>query len=445
MMYSMLPSLTDERPLTLRLILSLAPDHATLRAAEALAESDKWAGHGSSPVAGGGRLLWAAFPEGKRADTRTIVHLSTFHFGCTCASVRFPCRHAIALLLRDATCPPEAVVDAPEWAVTHWKGVARAGRSTAGDDTAEEADSRRLAAMRAGLAELARWLDDQMRQGLATLPRQGRQPWLAVANRLVDAYAFDAAREVRELAALPGSAPDWPERLLPRLGLLALLAEGFDRLESLPPGERGDVLAAAGWPLRPGDDRVSDEWLVLGRRQHGDGRQRRLSTWLYGLESGRWALLEEFRPARRIEGVWLPTGGVSRATLAFRPSAAPLPALPEAPLTITAESGRVPKGLDITAGIAAYAAARAANPWLRRFPLLLADVIAEPAPEGWRLRDQRGRLLPLPERFAHGWQLLALAGDRPVVLFGEWDGSAFTPLSVAHDGWHDMGSWKSQT
>jgi len=93
--------------------------------------------------------------------------------------------------------------------------------------------------------------------------------------------------------------------------------------------------------------------------------------------------------------------------------------------------------------VAAYAVARAANPWLTLFPMLLADVLVEPAAGGWRLRDGHSRLLPLPAGFGHGWQLLALAGDRPLTLFGEWDGATLTPLSVrAAEGWRDLSAWK---
>lgn len=434
---SMLPELTDERALTLDMIGGLAPDHATWRAAEALAASDKWARRGATATVDG-HLLWAAFPEGKRPDTQTLVHLPTFHVRCACAAARFPCRHVVALLLRHLADPP-VPEPAPSWA-SAWRAVEeRAARPSAAD---EAADARRLSTLVAGLADLARWLDDQARQGLADLPRQGRAAWLAAANRLVDAQAPAAARELRELAALPGSGPDWPERLLPRLGLLALLAESFARLNSLSPAARGDVLTAAGWPPRPGDDRVVDEWLIVGRRQEVDGKQRHLRTWLRGLSSGRWALLEELRPARRIEGTWRPTGATTHAELAFLPGAAPLAAQPLAPLTVRVVAGVQVTGEDVADAIAGYAAARAANPWQRHYPFLLAGVRVEPAPGGWRLRDRAGRLLPLPERFGGGWQLLALAADRPLTLFGEWDGRVLTPLSVFHDGWRDMASWK---
>lgn len=438
--------LTDERPLALPLILGLAPDAATSRGAELLAEGESWAERGASSVATG-RLLWAAFPDGRRPDIHTAILLPHLAARCTCAAVRFPCRHLIALLLRDHDGPAEAG-EPPLWAAGWPDALARTGRATT---TPQESPDRRIAIMAAGLADMARWLGDQAGRGLAALPGQGRKPWQDAANRLVDAYAPGAARELRALAAIPGSGPEWPERLLPRMGRLALLAEGFQRLDELPPGERGDLLAAAGLTPRLGDDRVDDTWLVVGRRLEGEGRQTWQRVWLRGRRSGRRALLEEYRPRPRQEGLCLPVGAVFAGELGFPPSAWPLAAQALSPLTLAGPldgvgNGHDLSGQDIGAAVAEYAAARAANPWLTQYPLHLSGVIAEPA-HPWRLRDRAGRLLPLPVDFGHGWNMLALAGDRPLELSGEWDGATLTPLSVRQTAgdayWRDMAGWKA--
>jgi len=420
------------------MIAGMAPDHGTWRAADTLARSGK-GGPGGGVVDGESVLLWAEFSDGQRPPALPSVLLPHLVVACSCSSNQFPCRHVLALLLLDWAAPTTAA-GAPEWAATRLETglrAARAGATPAGDET-------RPAALAAGLDELARRLRDEVGHGLAGLAAGDRRPWLAAADRLNDAYAPAAARELRALADLPGATPNWPEQLLPRLGRLMLLAEAFGRLDALSPGERGDALAATGWPPRPGDDHVADTWLALGRRPLGDGDQRGLRTWLRGLSSGRWALLEEFRPARRPEGRCFPAGARLAGELAFLPSAWPLAAQPVDGLRLLAEAGDSdPAGQSIAAAVAGYAAARAANPWLTLFPMLLSDVLVEPAAGGWRLRDRHGRLLPLPERFGHGWQLLALAGDRPLTLFGEWDGAALTLLSArAAEGWRDLSAWK---
>jgi len=431
------------RPLAPEQIRGAAPDHATRRAADELARGDHWGQAGWSALDGtAGRLLWAEFAEGKRAPVHTTALLPTLRVSCTCPATRFPCRHILGLLLRDQSGALEHL-PLPEWATR-----ALSPRQARADTAPDQPDPRREKLV-AGMADLHRWLGDVARQGLAGLPQRRRQEWLAAADRLADAYAPEAARELRELSLLPGSASDWPELLLPRLGRLALLCAAFQRLGDLSPGEQGDALAAAGRPPRPGDDCVADTWLVAGVRQEYENKQRRERVWLYGRASGRWALFSDVRPANRLDGVCLPAGATLGGEVAFVPSAWPLAARPTADLALLDS----PLAQSIPAGgvndvVAGFAAALAANPWLRRYPALVGEAFVEPPAGGsplWRLRDRRGHVLPLPPRFGHGWHLLALAADRPLTLFGEWDGAHFTPLSANRDGWRALAAWRGVT
>jgi hypothetical protein len=433
---------------TLDHIRGMAPDHVALRGGGDLARGDGWDVVASAALASGARLLWAVFPEARRADIQTKALLPQLRVSCTCNATRFPCRHILALFLRDEAAPLPAG-DPPDWAADWAAGLGRAGPFDTPADPATEAQ--RLAALAAGMADLSRWLNDLIRQGLSTLPRHNHRWWAHAADRLVDAYAFEAARDLRELGAISGRSPDWPERILPRLGRLALMAASFRRLEELPLPLRGDLQAAAGWPPRPAGDRQPDDWRVLGRRQEVESGQRRLRTWLRGVCSGRWALLPESRPASRLEGTAYTTGALFNGELDFSPAAWPLLARPAVELRLLpggASDTEEAAAVDVAAAISGFAAARAVNPWLRLYPMLLRDVFLEPpapvaAGDTWRVRDRVGHWLPLPPRFGHGWQLLALSGDRPLTLFGEWDGATLTPLSVAHAGWRDLAMWKS--
>lgn len=417
-----------------------APDHATRRAADELARGDNWQHAGCRRIEqSSARLLWAEFPDGKRAPARATVQLPTMRVACTCAATRFPCRHILGLLLRDQA---DALEDRPppDWALHSL--AARPGRA----ETSIDPHDHRREKLVAGMADLQRWLGDVAQQGLAGLPQRRRPEWLAAADRLVDAYAPEAARELRELSLLPGSAPDWPEKLLARLGRLALLCAAFERLDALSPGERADALAAAGQPPRSGDDCVTDRWLVVGARHEYENKQRRERVWLFGQTSGRWALLSDTRPTNRLEGVCLPAGVTMSGEVAFAPSAWPLVVRPTTELTLAAPAGSdIVRGGNVSDVLAGYAAALAANPWLRRFPALVDEAFIEPPAAGlplWRLRDRRGHILPLPPRFLYGWHLLALAADRPLTLCGEWDSACFAPLSVWRDGWRALAAWR---
>jgi hypothetical protein len=87
--------------------------------------------------------------------------------------------------------------DPPRW-VTDWlnsrrqkseKKVAAASqnRETADPEAAAKRTAKRLARMKEGGEELARWLADQVRGGIADYPRKPSSFFTAIAARMVDA------------------------------------------------------------------------------------------------------------------------------------------------------------------------------------------------------------------------------------------------------------------
>jgi hypothetical protein len=52
--------------------------------------------------------------------------------------------------------------------------------------------------------------------------------------------------------------------------------------------------------------------------------------------------------------------------------------------------------------------------------------------EGVRNSNTYGKDVVTHEDF--GWKLLALSGGKPISVFGEWNGRAFSPLSVFSEG-----------
>ena len=79
--------------------------------------------------------------------------------------------------------------------------------------------------------------------------------------------------------------------------------------------------------------------------------------------------------------------------------------------------------------LAAHAVALAENPLADPLAALV-ELTPQRDVERWWLRDETGAALPLDPAFAHGWELLACSGGRPLVLAGLWDGIAFAPLSA---------------
>jgi hypothetical protein len=402
---------------------------------------------------------------------------------CTCPSRKQPCKHSLGLLLLAA----DSLADLPEGEPPAWvaQWLARRAGSTerrpartsstngaaAGAQQAKRA-AQRMARVHQGLAALDLWLCDLIRNGLAELEAKPATFWEQQAARLVDAQAPGLAARVRRMAAIPGSSPDWPERLLARLGRLALLIEAFARLDALDPALQDEARGLIGWTLKEDEviargETLRDHWAVLGQRVEDDDQLHTQRTWLRGMRGGRHALVLQFAHGGASFPTLLAPGTRMEADLTFWPGAYPLRAL------IRARHGepsrlrcRLPGASSVDAFCADVAAALARQPWLDRFPCLLNDVV--PIPSGyvhptlaaggnpplsaasgpvpprartgswqkrvanlWTVRDSSGAVLPLA-RGDH-WTLLALSGGAPLDLMGEWDGESLLPLGAIVD------------
>jgi hypothetical protein len=420
-------------------VLSLAPDASSQRAAQSLTSGGAWQSSGASPDADAG-ALWGECRGSGSAPYRTVVDLSGPAYRCSCPSRKFPCKHALALLLiwADGTVPENAG-EPPGWAAS-WLGdrAARTGRATAAEPgepkdpkMAARRAGQREARVASGLAELDRWLCDQVRQGLAASQRAGYPHWDDIAARMVDAQAPGLAERLRDLASVPHSGPGWDGRLLEEYSLLRLLTVAYRRQAELPAPLRETVRSRIGFSQRQADvlaggEPVRDHWQVLGRRDVELDRVRGRRTWLRGRKTGRPALVLSFAPAGASLDESLTPGTDADADLVFYPGAVPLRAIVAARHDTV--GGSPPDGDTVTGLLAGYAAALAEDPWLDSWPAVL-DVTPVRSP-GPAVSDASGHALPLHPEAGPGWTLLALSGGHPVTVAGEWTPRGLWPLTA---------------
>ncbi|WP_240687169.1 SWIM zinc finger family protein [Amycolatopsis suaedae] len=414
-------------------VLELAPDAASVRAGRAQAAAVGWSGAGASPAA-----VWGACQGSGKKPYQTCVELAEPAFRCSCPSRKFPCKHALGLLLRWAAGElPEDTE--PDW-VRAWLHE-RAARAEKAEQRKAEAGpkdeaaaaqraQRRAGRVGTGAAELREWLLDQVRAGLSGLDRTGSDELRRVAARMIDAQAPGLATGLRRASGLAGRGRDWPSRLLEELSLLYLLAGAQTRVDELPDALADTVRTRLGFPADTGrvlasGERVADDWLVCGVVDEERDQLITRRCWLRGTRTGRPALVLSFAPPGRPLDSSLPAGHRVTAELAFHPGALPLRAL-------VAERGEpvpaaCPRGDTVPAALAAHAEALAADPWLDRWPALLADLV--PATEGDELllSDVDGRALALTPAF-DPWPLLAVSAGRPVTIGGEWTSAGLRPL-----------------
>lgn len=416
-------------PLSQEQVLALAPDPSAAKAGQGLAAARHWKDLGRNALA-----LWGQCQGSALYQTR--VDLSDLASKCSCPSRKFPCKHALGLLLLHAQSGVGSGSDpSPAW-VDDWlqQRGARAEKKIekaqiaptaeaqrAATQQAEKREARRDARIGAGLDELKRWIEDLLEAGLAQAPVKEAGFWEARARRLVDAQAPGAARSLSALHGL-SFLPDWPARLLTELSLLHLLCESWGRLETLPAALRASVERAVGIPQRSEElaetPAVTDDWRVLGHVVEELERVRALRTWLLGQASGTTALVLAFQPLQLPPPVGLPLDSCWHGALKFHPGAVPQRAeFSHPPERIALASAfRTGHFGSVGAALAVAGARRAADPWCRLHALPVRGALCRLADgPGFGLRDAEGSCLPLAGEPAVHWHWYARS------LGAEWD------------------------
>jgi len=245
-------------------IESVAPDQASLAAASKIKHA-AWSALGKDE---GRHLAWGECHGSGSAPYRISVDLNDLAAKFACPSRKFPCKHALGLMLvmldRPGAFEPAS---APDW-VMEWvsrrrpsasaksakadapsqgKSLARASEPAEAKPPDEKAAARaaaqrdRLRASREesilnGLDELDRWIADEIDTGLAAFTQRAPQRCRVAAQRLVDAKAPALATRLDslppELLALPES--ERGRHAIEVLGALHLLVEAYRRQDRLP-------------------------------------------------------------------------------------------------------------------------------------------------------------------------------------------------------------------
>ncbi|MFD3666176.1 SWIM zinc finger family protein [Streptomyces sp. NPDC058659] len=423
-------------------VLALAPDDVSRTAGSTLGTAGSWSGTGRGEGA-----VWGVCGGSGGRSYETVVDLTGPAYACGCPSRKFPCKHALGLLLLQAS-DGTAVADGapPEWAVP-WLAKRRAGagssarpagtgasKATADPAAARRRAERRAARITAGARELEQRLADLMRGGLATAEQTGYGLWEETAARMVDAQAPGLAGRVRELGAIPGSGPGWPVRLLEECALTHLLDRAWLAADRLPDDFARTVRTRVGLTAPADGVPVRDHWLVLAQYDTADARLTTRRVWLHGTTTGRTAFLLSFGAAGRAPGLALPVGALLDGELTPHTGTGRLRAEPGEHFVPVDTPVSPPPGGPVGEALDAYGRALREDPWLDSWPVTLRQVVPARAEYGWQLADADGRealpLTPAAQNRPGLWRLVALSGGAPVTVFGECGHRGFTPLAA---------------
>jgi hypothetical protein len=420
----------------------LAPDPASLKAGQGLAQVRKWVQLGRDD-----RVVWGECQGSGSKPYQTQFDLSDATSKCSCPSRKFPCKHAIGLMLILSSSPNDIANQSPPAWVEEWFGAradrvkkkqekAEAPTKPVDEEAATARREKRLTRIREGLAALKIWSEDLLRGGIATLPSKGYAFFDEPARRMIDAPAPGVARRLQRLGEIAAGGAGWNGPFVQELASLHLLIRAFDKIDALPESTREDVLATLGIPPKSEDAAsllpVRDTWQILAQEIESQDRLRVQRTWLLGAQTKRPALILAFAhgtapldsslsPGMCFEGeIGYFLGNGIRAAVKERGELHPIPRI----------FGFA--SLDELTNAAGDYFAR--QPWLEELAAPLQNVVPHRTDGGWILID--GELRAMPAIFSEqaGWIAMAMSGGNPLDLVAGYDGRRLRPLALWAEG-----------
>ncbi|PIE99586.1 MAG: hypothetical protein CR979_02745 [Propionibacterium sp.] len=424
-----------------------APDSASVKAAMKLAKPGPWSDVGVS-----GDLVWGSCQGSGKKPYQVSIDSAGPAYKCSCPSRKFPCKHALALLFLWAQGhineSGEIASFASSWAEDR---EARAAKAAAKKETAEKPKTpeqiekqKQAAAARAaqreewvsqGLADLDRFLADQVREGLAANTADRPQRLQQVAARMVDAQAGAVSNWLHEVSYLP-QTDDWPTKLLDEYALLHLLVSGWQRRDELPEPLVQTIRSRIGFITKTEDvlkiPGVRDNWVVIGMVDADEDLVSVRKVWLWGKNTNNRALVLFFSRGREGLDSSLYPGLELDAELHFYPGNLKLRAVvgnkyQEIPRAV---NWQLP-GEQVSTAISQLRSAIAADPWVAGWPVAVRGNLVHNKKGFWLLAETG---LKLSGTETDSWQLLAEAGSAEIVVLGELSSEGLRPLCYLVDG-----------
>lgn len=404
-------------------VLKLAPDAASVKAGKGLATPAKWVLREYSNEA-----LWGHCQGSGATPYQTQIDLKNIAFKCSCPSNKFPCKHALGLLLLYASRPEQfTVTEEPEWVRT-WldKRTESAEKKEQKQKEKNEkpvdeaARAKRQAARNTkvaeGIDELQTWMKDILRNGLLNIPERAESLFTAFSRRMIDAQAPGLAAMVSRLAEINYYTDSWKHELTSSLARIYLLSESYKNLETLTPEWQEEIKSLVGFTQSKEEvlagETVTDHWMVVYTESQ---RQEKLTvqySWLYGRESKRFALVLQFiLPGVFPEFSILP-GCFVRADAVYYKGVDPV-RIQLRQYENTDETFMPGAYAGVAEAMARYREAVTANPFTWQVPLLVDNALLVIQHDSCFITDASLRAMPLEVSDAGKTKLFLLTGGKP--------------------------------
>lgn len=450
---------------------AMAPDRSSLDAALKLMKASGWPLLATDAEKS---LLWGECQGSGATPYRVNVSIADAGYRCSCPSRKFPCKHALAIMLisidqaaRFATAEP------PDW-VRDWlarkrkPGAAKPLEGPPKDATsgstastpppapATPADPAKLEAQRKrqreareakiadGLAEFDHWLLDQLKAGLGDFTQACAERCRTAARRLADAQAPGLASMIDQIPGdlLKLRSEQRADFIVEQLGLAHLMAEAYRKQDSLPEPLRADIRRGIGWSIKR-DEVLADtdaprsvgRWIVVGTRSilQADAL-RRIETWLMRTDCddiGRFASLIDFVPASGgAMGSSFYAGEEIDAEVVFYRSAWPLRAVLAQYKPATAKNGMPKLQKTVAQALDHWDDVLATQPFVHEWPLAICGAHLVPTPDGRIALTDAAQSSALIVADSQQEASAPLLGLSDIDAIGLWDGRSIALLTA---------------
>ena len=290
--------------------------------------------------------------------------------------------------------------------------------------------------MRSGANEIIVWLADLVNNGITTLYSQPEEFWESICKRMVDAQLSGISNRLKHVQY--AIAQEEEEYIIDAISEIYLLAKSLSKIDELPEDMALSLLKAGGYNITKKQlanaELISDDWLVLGLVHGEEDRIRYRRTWIQGQRTKFMGQILDYAWGKQDFMQNWQVGRSFRGDVRLYPGAYKLRVSIEAHTHSQQVISAFAAYPDLDAFLKAYTMAIAANPVLFRFPVSLKEVMVQLKDQEVYIVDKALNAIPCNCSENAKWGMLAAAAGQEIQLFGEWDGSKLTPLSLISTG-----------
>lgn len=294
----------------------------------------------------------------------------------------------------------------------------------------------RLERMKAGASELQQWLIDLTRNGIASLSQSSDQFWEQISTRMVDQQLGGVANQINQLKQMIQQDEE-NTSISSVLAQLSMIATGFSNWETLVPKLQMELAQLGGAKVKQeavlNQKGIQDDWLVMAQSFSLFDQLTARSVWLLGSKTNRKALILNYTFGNQPFPDHYEVGMAFEGEVAFFPGAIPVRGLLKHKKALNHAYSLPPYIKDFQEVKTRMAKAIAISPWLSQIPCLIGGITPLIADKKSILLDRKKKqVMASPSIEKQFWKLLAVSGNQPINLFGEWDGNYFLPLTMIY-------------